>query len=144
MMTDALMPESSSPLVSVAQAVLDRGKLCATVSQFLSLVLTQQNNIIDGFDEGFGLFVLFCVSFSHINVIFLILDLMLHHKIYKDHKSYKPLEGQKRPALMNIEYGAGVRESVAFPYLLVFFISLFIVFMDSRHKFFKSVLCLTE
>lgn len=33
-MTDALMPESSSPLVSVAQTVLDGGKSCATVSSY--------------------------------------------------------------------------------------------------------------
>lgn len=74
------------------------------------------------------------MSFSHISVIFLILDLMLHHKIYRVHKSYKPLEGQKRPALMNAEYGAGGKEFVAFPYLLVVLISLFIVFVDFRHN----------
>lgn len=68
-------------------------------------------------------------------MIFLIFDLMLHHKIYRDHKSYKPLEGQTIPALMNTEYGAGGRESVAFPYLLVVLISLFIVFVDSRHNY---------
>lgn len=74
------------------------------------------------------------MSFSQISVIFLILDLMLHHKIYRDYKSYKPLEGQTIPALMNVEYGAGGREFVAFPYLLVVLISLFIVFVDSRHN----------
>lgn len=74
------------------------------------------------------------MSFPHISVIFLILDLMLHRKIYRDHKSYKPLEGQKSPALMNAEYGAGGREIVAFPYLLVILISLFIVFVNSRHN----------
>lgn len=59
---------------------------------------------------------------------------MLHHKIYRDHKSYKPLEGQKRPTLMNAEYGAEGREFVAFPFLLIVLISLFIVFVDSRHN----------
>lgn len=59
---------------------------------------------------------------------------MLHHKIYRDHKSYKPLEGQKRPALINTEYGAGEREFVAFPYLLVVIVSLFIVFVNSVHN----------
>lgn len=34
MMTDALMPESSNPLVNASQAVLDRGRSCAAVSSY--------------------------------------------------------------------------------------------------------------
>lgn len=55
------------------------------------------------------------------SLIFVILDLMLHHNIYRGHKSYKPLEGQKRPALMHVEYretrgGGGGKEFEAFPF----------------------------
>lgn len=38
------------------------------------------------------------------SLIFLILDLMLYHKIYRDHNSYKCVEGQKVASLMQAEY----------------------------------------
>lgn len=71
------------------------------------------------------------------SLIFVILDLMLHHNIYRGHKSYKPLEGQKRPALMHVEYREtrrGERNLRLFLFLLVILISLFIVFVNSSHN----------
>lgn len=62
MMTDALMPESSSPLVSVAQAVLDRGKLCATVSSYSEIFSHSRILSKMGLMEVWGfLFCLVCL-----------------------------------------------------------------------------------
>lgn len=55
------MPESSSSPVSVAQAVLDAGKSCATVSSYSETFSHRQNNIKDRFGVVLGL--LLCASF---------------------------------------------------------------------------------
>lgn len=113
------MPESSSALVSIAQAELDAGKSCATVGGYSERFLQRQNNIKDRVGGGFELLGFFMCLFALDSLIFLILDLMLHHKVYRDHKSYKPLEGQKRPALMHAQYRetGGRKEFGAFPFI---------------------------
>lgn len=63
---------------------------------------------------------------------------MLHCKIYRAPKSYKPPEGQK-----STRGGCeGKKGRGAFPYLLVIFISLFIVFANSSHN--SLMLCLVS
>lgn len=133
------MPESSSPLVSAARAVPDAGKSGATVSGYSERFLHRQTNIKGGLGGGLVFLGFFCVClFALDSLIFLILDLMLHCKIYRDHKSYKPLEGQKRPALMHAQYRgtAGVAgEGIwSISFLLVILISLFIVFVNCSHN----------
>jgi len=63
-----------------------------------------KNTIKDGLGGGFGLLFCFVCLFTLDSLIFLVLDLIFHHKIYRDHTSYKTLESQKRPALMHAEH----------------------------------------
>lgn len=53
------MPESSSPLVSLAKALLGAEKSHATASSYSDKFSHRQNNIKDGLGGGFGVLILF-------------------------------------------------------------------------------------
>lgn len=94
------VPESSSPPVSTARAVLDAGKSSTKriASGYSDRFLHWQNNIQGGLGEG-----LFGFGFALDILISLILRLMLQHKIYGDYESYKPLESHMKLVLMHAE-----------------------------------------
>lgn len=64
-------------------------------------------------------------------LIFLVLDLMFHHKIYRDHSFYKPLEGQNITSFDACRIQGNRKRQRNLGLFLIYWESLLIVLVNS-------------